>query len=395
MNPNSVDVLIIGAGPAGSTAAYFLAKVGLSVILADKVAFPREKVCGDGLIPDSLEMLRQLGCLERVQNQAKLISTMRFYSPKGRFFDISSECLTIKRQELDFILHQNACEAGAIPRLMNVRNLETDDQGVIARDESGDELCRARFALIATGANIGLLRRLGMVTQDRPGAVAIRFYAKSSVHLDSIVVQLMPDSGKAVTYAWIFPLPNQEYNIGIGVFFTTPNDPQPDLKKMLHEFLTTFPDAQAIMAGCHDQTEPKASMLRTGLLGARMQSGRVLAIGETIGTTFPLTGEGIGKAMESAKIAAQLIKTAHLSKNIADLNQFENQVKEELSSKYAGYKLGETWVKRRWFIEVLCRVASRSPWICQRISDVVSEKVDLKKALTFRRVCGLILRSLK
>ena len=164
---------------------------------------------------------------------------------------------------------------------------------------------------------------------------------------------------------------------------------------MLNEFLTTFPDAQAIMAGCYEQTEPKASMLRIGLMGSRMQSGRILAIGETIGTTFPLTGEGVGKAMESAKIAAQLIKTAHLSKNLTGLDHFENQVKEELSSKYVGYKLGETWVRRRWFIEVLCRVASRSPWVCQRISDVVSEKVDLKKALTFRKVCGLVFRSLK
>jgi flavin-dependent dehydrogenase len=149
------------------------------------------------------------------------------------------------------------------------------------------------------------------------------------------------------------------------------------------------------MAGCYEQTEPKASMLRTGLMGARMQSGRILAIGETIGTTFPLTGEGVGKAMESAKIAAELIKSAHLSKDSTGLDQFESRVKGELSSKYVGYKLGEAWVRRRWFIEVLCRVASRSPWVCQRIADVVSEKVDLKKALTFRKVCGLVFRSLR
>jgi len=389
------DVVVIGSGPAGSTAAYFLAKAGLSVILLDKAEFPREKVCGDGLISDTMAMLKEMGCYDQVLQKAHEISTMRFYSAKGVFFDVNSPCLTLARRDFDAILHTHARQAGAVFRVSHVRDVVPDDEGVTVLGEGAQHLCRCRYAIIATGANIGLLRRLGMVTKEKPGAVAIRFYAESHHQQTELSIQFLPGNRHHMSYAWIFPLSQSTYNIGVGTFFQKENSTQPDLKKMLNDFLGSSDAARSIMASCVSKTNPTASQLRTRLEGAKMQSGRVLVAGEAIGTTFPLTGEGIGKAMESAKIASDVIISCHQRQDISVLMTYQTKVRDLLESKYHGYMLGERWMKWSWLSEAVCRLASKSSSVRARITDIIAERVDLKEKLTVFNVVKTVLKSLK
>jgi flavin-dependent dehydrogenase len=101
--PPRCEVLIIGAGPAGSAAAITLARAGLDVVLVDQHAFPRDKVCGDGLIPDAHQALAKLGVLSEVMHQAQQISHLSCTSPRGKQIDIEGTLAVLPRKQLDDI----------------------------------------------------------------------------------------------------------------------------------------------------------------------------------------------------------------------------------------------------------------------------------------------------
>ena len=108
-----VDALVIGAGPAGSAAAITLAGAGRDVVMVDRAAFPRDKVCGDALIPDALKALARLGLREDVLRCSRVLDGVRVYAPDGQFVDVSGECACIPRLTVDEVLRSAAVKAGA------------------------------------------------------------------------------------------------------------------------------------------------------------------------------------------------------------------------------------------------------------------------------------------
>src|SRR5215470_9065193 len=111
--PTHVDVLVVGAGPAGSAAAIQLAKSGATVALVDRDSFPREKVCGDALIPDALRALERLALKDRVLSRARVLNKIRLHTSNERFVVIPGECACLPRQTLDDLLRCEAVRHGA------------------------------------------------------------------------------------------------------------------------------------------------------------------------------------------------------------------------------------------------------------------------------------------
>ena len=129
------SVLIIGAGPAGSAAALTLARAGVDVLLADRCAFPRDKVCGDGLIADALTALNQLGLRTTVLDRARVLDGVRVYSPDGKFVDVDGECACLPRAQFDELLRAEAIRAGArFVAGVNARGALIDRDRVIGAD---------------------------------------------------------------------------------------------------------------------------------------------------------------------------------------------------------------------------------------------------------------------
>ncbi len=382
------DVLVIGGGPAGATAALQLAKHGYRVAVVDKRVFPRDKVCGDGLIADSIHYLKRNHLFDRVRPEAHEITTVSIFSPSRAQIDIPGYCLTIRRHSFDHLLLEAAREAGAYIYEGKVNQLVTDGKMARAYVIGQTEPIQARVAVVATGADVGLMRQQGLVKRIKPSAVAVRCYVRSPFKIDSMVLSY--DRSVLPGYAWIFPMKNDEYNIGCGYAYTSKTKNYPDPRILFDTFCKDFPLANQLMVGAEILSPIQGSVLRYGLKGITPQKDNIIAVGETIATTYPFTGEGIGKAMETAEIAAGLIDTALRNNSLDALADYAPLLNQKLKPKYLGYELAEKWCSRVWFVELVMKRAQKSERIRNAISKVLDESIDLRKAFTLRRVLKLV-----
>ena len=188
--PARCDVLVVGAGPAGSACAQWLARSGLDVLLVDQHAFPRDKVCGDGLIPDAHNALRKLGVLDEVMAQAQPSGFVGCIGPRGGRVDVPGALAVLPRKELDLILCRAAVAAGArmFAPVRFMAPLEAGGAVVGARLQHGDasrEL-HARWVVLASGAVPQALMAAGMSERTAPSGVALRGYVKNDAMVGRI-----------------------------------------------------------------------------------------------------------------------------------------------------------------------------------------------------------------
>ncbi|HEY6138686.1 MAG TPA: geranylgeranyl reductase family protein [Thermoanaerobaculia bacterium] len=376
------DVAVVGCGPAGATAALCLARQGVRVIAFDKQSFPREKVCGDGLMPDALRVLTRLGLIDRVRASAFAANRLILYSPSQIALPIAMQALVMKRFDLDAIIAGAAAEAGATIEQGRVENVSVEADRV-SLSVSG-RVVSARTLVLATGADTRLLEQAGMVTRKIASGVAVRQYIRSTAAIDDLVVsferQLVPG------YAWIFPTGNGEYNIGCGVVYRDGERNAPPLHEALQRFLRECEPARAISAGMISATRVAGATLRSGLRGAEFaRTPNVLAIGETIGCTLPVSGEGIGKAMETGEIAAAAIAAAP----DAPAAEYHRRI-AALQPKYAGYSAAQQWLARPWVNDAIARMARRSSYALRSFSEILDETTDPRAIFSARGMLRMV-----
>ncbi|MGE5645454.1 MAG: geranylgeranyl reductase family protein [Acidobacteriota bacterium] len=373
------DAVVVGAGPAGSIAAYRLAAAGHRVLLLDKAAFPRDKTCGDALIPDSLHALDRLGLLGEVRRLGFPLAEAAVFSPSRIEVPVPGEYITLKRRVLDAALASCAVAQGAVFCRGAVADIDSGGDGPLRLSIAGSgEPFRARVAVLATGSEVGLLSRLGMLKREQPSALALRCYVTSPVRLDRLVISY--DRSITPGYAWIFPLGGDEYNVGCGVFYRKARHRQVNLREMFHRFLAEFPIAREIWKHACAITPLRGAPLRCSLTGARVLAGnRIVAIGETIGATFPLTGEGIGKAMETAELAANAIHSMLSTGSLRALKELPWRVRGELLPRYIGYEIGERWLSYPWLNDFIAWRVRHSPFLQRLIRGIVAETVDPRR----------------
>ena len=375
------DVLIVGAGPAGAAAAIVLARAGRDVLLADRRAFPRDKTCGDGLIPDALHALDRLGLKQQVLQRARMLESVRVYSPDGHFVDVKGQCACLPRLVFDELLRCEAIRAGARFVADADAFAPLIDDGIVAGAElnvrAETRRVRADTTLLATGAASEALKRFGVCERIGPSATAARLYVTTDEPFAARFNHLCISYDEAICpgYGWIFPAPDASFNVGVAYFYDAKTLPaERNLRKLLTRFVQTFPAAIAVMEHAITVTELKGAPLRTALCGSTLSRPGLLVIGEAAGLTYSLTGEGIGKALESGVMAASIILEGGSPVVVA--GRYKEQIHGTFGPRFRAYKMAQDCLARPWFANLLARRARKSPFAQRELSALLQETTD-------------------
>jgi flavin-dependent dehydrogenase len=393
--PDACDVLVVGAGPAGSAAAATLARGGVDVVLVDAQAFPRDKVCGDGLIPDAHRALARLGVLEEVLARAQRAGHVACSGPRGGRIDVPGTLAVLERRHLDEIVCRAAVRSGARMHapVRFVGTLEGEGASgadgaaapvvIGARLQQGtrQRTVRAGWVVLASGAVPQALLAAGVCERRTPSAVALRGYVRNPALVGRITeLEVLWHPRLKPGYGWIFPLPDGVFNIGVGVMHSHAKGHHGrssmaavNLRESLQAFAEVYAPARDLVAGGEWVGEPKGAPLRCSLEGAGSRPGLIVT-GEAAGSTYAFTGEGIGKALETGVLAAEAVLEGRrrASPEAAVRAAYQAAV-VALKPRYAVYEKANSVNAHPWLVELLAWSARRSPRRLKRMSGVLEE----------------------
>jgi menaquinone-9 beta-reductase len=310
-----VDVVVVGAGPAGIAAAITAHEQGNSVICVDKAAFPRDKTCGDGLTTGAMRQLEALGLTrsEFLEVGVAWVHETVLVSPTGRQINLPLPtgegmfAAVTARHDLDAALVALARRRGVDVRQQHtLETVALRPHDVELRLTDGHAL-HARYVIAADGHWSTVRRAL---EPDAPRDLgewhAVRQYF-ADVDDERLWVLFEPDLLPG--YAWVFPLPGGGANVGYGVLRSQGRSGR-DLKDLWPELLAR-PALREVLGANARATEPvRAWPIPTRYDPARLARGRVLFAGDAAGVVDPMTGEGIAQALETGVLAAEAIAGA-------------------------------------------------------------------------------------
>lgn len=399
--PASCDVLVVGAGPAGSACAQGLARAGWRVCLVDQQAFPREKVCGDGLIPDAHAALARLGVLDRVMAAARPVDRVACIGPRGGRVEIPARLAVLPRRELDQILVDAAIAAGAdfqAPWRFEGLLQDVTGQAVGAMLHQGDAVheISARWVVLATGAVPQALLAAGLCRRRVPSGVALRGYIRHPAMAERLqTMEVVWHHSLRPGYGWIFPGPEGVFNIGVGIAHSHATladgrgaKQEVNLRRVFEAFCRHHATARALVEGGEWVSEPKGAPLRCTLEGAHWSAPGVLVTGEAAGSTYSFTGEGIGKALETGMRAAQALAAGG---TVAEVRQRYEDSLTALKPRFDLYEKANRINAHPWLADLVIWRARHSAGLRRRMAGVLEETTNPAQLVSARGLLRLML----
>jgi geranylgeranyl reductase family protein len=376
---DDADVIVVGAGPSGSTAAFYLAQAGLNVLLIEKSRFPRDKVCGDGLTPRAVKSLVAMGV--DVSEEAGWLRNkglrvigggMRLELDWPELSSWPGYGLVRPRSSLDEQLARRAQAAGA--KLLEgttvtgpVRNdngrivgvettAEAEEKSKPESRSDNTERARgsirryhARVVVAADGNSSRLSVAMGLRKRDdRPMGVAVRSYYTSPRHKDDYLeswLDLWDGRRLLPGYGWIFGMGDGTSNVGLGMLNTSDAFGKTDYRELLKRWLRSMPEEWGYVE--ENRTEPvRGAALPMGFNRTPQYHQGLLLAGDAAGMVNPFNGEGIAYAMESGELLARVVAQALARPARAETERVLRSYPQELQAAYGRYyTLGRVFVE--------------------------------------------------
>jgi menaquinone-9 beta-reductase len=360
---DAADVIVVGAGPAGSTTAFYLAQAGLDVLLLEKARFPREKVCGDGLTPRAVKALVGMGISVGEEDGWVRNKGLRVIGAGKRMELCWPELasypgygLVRGRTDFDQTLARRAEKVGArLQEGVTVTGPVLDERtgritGVTAQPAGEAERSyHARVIVAADGNSSRLSVAMGLRKRDdRPLGVAVRTYYKTPRHDDDYLeswLDLWDGDRLLPGYGWIFGMGDGTSNVGLGLLNTSAAFGHTDYHALLRRWLNGMPAEWGFTE--ENRTQPiRGAALPMGFNRTPCYYNGLLLAGDAGGMVNPFNGEGIAYAMESGEILARTIVQALARARRAETERVLAGYPQALGDAYGGYfAVGRQFVK--------------------------------------------------
>ena len=339
------DVLVVGGGPGGAAAGFWLAQRGLSVRIAEKKEYPREKACGDGLTPRAIKQLVDMGFdfegHHRIIGLRAYAGDTRLEMPWPEHSIYPNWGAVVRRSDLDMQVAALAEKQGAVvttgtEAVPVVAAGELTE--VILKRNGEEERVKPKMVVVADGSLSRFGRKLGMERRkDYPYGLAVRGYWKSPNSADDYLesqLDIRDREGRAMPgYGWVFPLGDGEINIGAGAISSFKGWKDFNTSRLIDAYVEQLPDYWGITDASLVR-QPIGGKLPMALSVGPRFGRNWLAVGDSIGAVNPFNGEGIDYAYETSRLAAGFVADAIATGNPAGLQGYS----QALDDIYADYQ---------------------------------------------------------
>jgi geranylgeranyl reductase family protein len=394
MSVHRHDVLVIGGGPAGAAAGFWLAKAGRDVCVVERKEFPRDKTCGDGLTPRAVHQLQDMGLEPAIAADHHRHGGLRAVAhgitlelPWPQHPVFPDYGYVVRRRDLDTLVAEHAAGAGALvrPSTEALRPVLRDGMvhGAVVKDKrtGATSEIRASYVIVADGSLSRFGRALGTArNKTYPQGIAIRGYFESPISDDPWIESCLDvqdrDGASMPGYGWIFPLGDGTINVGIGLLSTFKGYRDVNTTHLMSEWAATAPERWGI--------DPDA-MLAPPTGGRLPMAGSVnpkvgpnwLVVGDAAGSINPFNGEGIDYAYETARMAADLIDEALTSGSALPLQRYPTLLDDEYGLYFKVARAFAKIIGRPALMRELTRVGMRShtlmEWVLRIMANLLRE----------------------
>lgn len=364
------DIAIVGAGPAGCSAALSLRESGCSVALFERKSFPRVKICGDGLCDRSINTLRDINPryvdeFFSTYNPESIQHTDLIYKNRRYRIDFKNFGYTCKRENFDnflFSLVQRDCRNVTIFQNTEIQNVDNRNDEIVLF--SGETMFRARIVIVCNGALSRISRILtGEHIEKSKLGVAVRAYYNGVKDLQPDTIELYYKKEFFPGYLWVFPLADGSANVGFGWQVEQDSDAEKNVRSVFEEWLSTDKELSERFRDAERLTPIQGGLVPYCSGSYECCGDNFFICGDAANLIDPISGGGIGNAMLSGRFAAlqavQCLQKNDCSKQMTEkyVENLQKRIKKEMHIRHL---LQKQFMKHRWLLDVLAFFGRRT-----------------------------------
>lgn len=407
--PLTTEVLVVGGGPAGAAAGYWLARHGHDVTIVERKTFPRGKTCGDALTPRAVHQLDEMGLTEP-------LSTFHRHSGvratgMGQVLELEwpshpiypQHGYVVRRRQLDQMVAENAQAAGAQLLQGHEAIQPIVDRGfvrgasVAVHDGTTREI-HAKYVVVADGARSRFGRALGTFrTREWPYGTALRTYWDSPRHAEPWIesaLDMKDRNGNPMPgYGWVFPVGDGTVNVGVGLLSTFRDFRSVNTAHLLDEYAHQIADRWEINPDTPTRKAAGGRIPMGGSVGPNAGPS-FLVVGDAAGSVNPFNGDGIDYAYETARIAAQVLHEALVTNDPSVLQQYPRHIDNEYGEYFKVGRLFARVIGRPTLMRELTRVGMNSrtlmEWMLRIMANSLREDEKGPAELAYKAATKIV-----